>query len=299
MITRRDFTLGTASLAAMSTYPAYGHVAGSHFNHRRVIGDSSDSLPVIGLGNSRSFVAQNLDDARRLIDIFVKRGGGYIDLIGDSRFSVGKLATESGTEDSIFFGNYVDVGLFEKNHDFIKQLIDVQGKSKLDLLNSRDLRNHRANFDKYRALKEEGLLRYLGVARSGPNVIDPMIELVKNKLVDFVQVNYSLIEPEAAGRLLPLAKDNGVAIVINRPFINGRFFDLVRDVPLPEWAADFDCASWAQFSLKYILANPAVNCVLTETTNPKHAIDNLGAGRGRLPDVATQKRMLEFMRGLL
>ena len=93
--------------------------------------------------------------------------------------------------------------------------------------------------------------------------------------------------------------DKGVAVTINRPFINGEYFSIVRGKALPDWAADFDCYSWAQFSLKFILAHPAVNCVLTETSNPDHAAENLGAGFGRLPDEVTQQRMLELIRSFL
>lgn len=125
------------------------------------------------------------------------------------------------------------------------------------------------------------------------------MQLIERRVVDFVQINYSLVEPEAADRLLPLAMDNGVAVNINRPFINGQYFSIVKGKSLPEWAADFDCQSWAQFSLKYILAHPAVNCVLTETTNPKHAIENLQAGFGRLPDKKTQQRMRQVMLDLV
>ena len=299
MITRRDFTLGSASIALATAYPLIGNAIDSQLTDRRPIGDSGDSLPVIGLGNSSSFVAKDLGGARGLVDIFVKHGGGYIDLRGRARFNVGKIARETDSEEIIFFGNYLDVGTIDETRAIAKRLTQAQGKTRLDLVNSRDLRNYRADVEQYRTLKEEGLARYIGVARFGSDVIDTMIGLIKDNLVDFIQINYSLVEPEAADRLLPTARDNGVAIVINRPFLNGRFFDIVRNVPLPKWAAEFDCASWAQFSLKFILANPAVNCVLTETTNPKHAIDNLGAGRGRLPDVATQTRMLELIRELL
>jgi aryl-alcohol dehydrogenase-like predicted oxidoreductase len=122
-----------------------------------------------------------------------------------------------------------------------------------------------------------------------------MIDLMEAGSVDFVQVNYSMLEPEAGERVLPTAQDKGVSVLINRPFINGEFFSIVRGHELPEWAAEFDCESWAQFSLKFILSHPAVNCVLTETANPKHAVDNLGAGVGRLPDRETRQKMLALI----
>lgn len=149
--------------------------------------------------------------------------------------------------------------------------------------------------DRYRSLKEDGLVRYIGIARSGQQYFEAIGRLVEEGLVDFIQINYSLLEPDAADRLLPLAMDKGVAVNINRPFINGDFFGVISGKQLPEWAADFDCQSWAQFSLKFILSHPAVNCVLTETSDPKHAIDNLGAGFGRLPDENQRQKMFELL----
>jgi len=150
-----------------------------------------------------------------------------------------------------------------------------------------------------REWREDARLRYVGITTSDTATHPRMVELMNKEPMDFIQVNYSLVEPVAAERLLPLAKDKGVAVTINRPFQNGNFFSLIRDHELPEWAAEFDCESWAQFSLKFILANSAVNCVLTETANPKHAVDNLGAGFGRLPDESEQQKMLEHIRNLI
>jgi aryl-alcohol dehydrogenase-like predicted oxidoreductase len=125
-----------------------------------------------------------------------------------------------------------------------------------------------------------------------------MMKMMETGTVDFLQVNYSPLETEADQQVLPMALDKGVAVTINRPFINGEFFSRVRGHELPEWAAEFDCDSWAQFSLKFILSNPAVTCVLTETANPKHALDNIGAGFGRLPDEKTRQRMVQYLNNL-
>jgi diketogulonate reductase-like aldo/keto reductase len=123
-----------------------------------------------------------------------------------------------------------------------------------------------------------------------------MMTLMKTGTVDFLQVNYSPFETDADERILPMARDLGVAVTINRPFMNGEYFRIVRGQALPDWAADFDCESWAQFSLKFILSHPAVNCVLTETANPVHARDNLGAGLGALPDEAMRQKMVKLLR---
>ena len=121
---------------------------------------------------------------------------------------------------------------------------------------------------------------------------------MKRESPDFVQLNYSVMEYSAEERLLPLAEELGIAILVNGPFMNGDFFTHVDGHELPDWSAEFDCESWAQFSLKYILAHPAVTCVLTETTKAHHMEDNVRAGFGRLPDYATKQRMRNYTSGL-
>lgn len=296
MITRRIFTGGALSIVALAATPL---AIGSTSTPRmlpRPIGSSDETLPVIGLGNSKSFTAQDLNAARNLIDVFLEHGGGYIDLAGPSRFNVGAIAQEKkGGSESLFLGNYLSLDSMQTTREFAIKLAKAQGKPMLDLANSRDLPNYRSQVAQLKELKEAGLARHIGIARFGPQAIEPTIGLIKDGLVDFVQINYSMLEPLAADRLLPLARDHGVAVVINRPFMNGNYFNIVKGHQLPAWASEFDCNSWAQFSLKYILANPAVNCVLTETTKTKHAVDNLEAGFGRLPNVSMQKRMQKHL----
>ena len=122
-----------------------------------------------------------------------------------------------------------------------------------------------------------------------------MMNVMQTGTMDFLQVNLSPLETDAEERILPMALDKGVAVTINRPFINGEYFSVVRGKELPGWAAEFDCHSWAQFSLKYVLSHPAVTCVLTETANPRHVEDNLGGGVGRLPDEKTRVKMRELI----
>jgi aryl-alcohol dehydrogenase-like predicted oxidoreductase len=264
----------------------------------RLIPGTNESLPVIGLGNSGSFREADLSTAGDLLDIFLQHGGGYVDVGGVSRMSVGSIATSRNASDKLFFGNYLEPNSGDAIRSEVSMVAEAQGKAALDLVHTRNLDGYRQSNDLYRELQDEGLVRYVGIARSGAQGFAAIEQLIKDGLVDFIQVNYSLAEPQAAERLLPFAADNGVAVNINRPFINGRYFGMVSGKQLPEWAADFDCESWAQFSLKFIVANPAVNSVLTETVNPKHASDNLGAGYGGLPDKATQKKMLNVFQDL-
>ena len=142
--------------------------------------------------------------------------------------------------------------------------------------------------------KDSGEARY-GVTVSSTQQHDQFESFMRAEPLDFIQVNYSVMESGAEERILPLARDLGMGVLINRPFMNGSYFGRVSGRTLPEWASEFDCASWAQFSLKYILAHPAVTCALTETTNPEHMEDNLQAAFGRLPDDATKRRMRELV----
>ena len=263
----------------------------------RPIPGTDDQLAIVGLGNSQAFRSGDRETSRQLLDIYLSQGGNYVDAGGASAFLVGEIGQSMGKADQLFLGNYIRPG--SSYAADARALAEAQGKEMLDLVHTRDLLEFRANHDHYLELKEEGLTRFIGVARIGPEAIESMSGLIEDGIVDFIQVNYSMLEPEAGERLLPLARDRGVGVAISRPFINGDYFSVVRGHDLPGWAAEFDCDSWAQFSLKLILANPAVNCVLTETANPKHAVDNLGAGVGRLPDEAMRKRMLEHMRSLI
>ncbi len=300
MKNRRDFLQYGLSTAAAATLPVSTIVlADTHQQliQRRIPG-TEELLPVIGLGNGEAFQSGNLDLSRELLDIFSQFGGAYVDTSGPGRYTLGRIMQERRAHDDWFLGTYV--GATDANEG-LRELTAVQkgqNGGSLDLVLTRNVRDFDANPRKYQRWKESGLTRYIGVARPNKSFYEIMMKFMQAKLLDFIQVNYSLFETEAADRIIPMAHDLGVAVVINRPFLNGRFFSIVRDRSLPAWAEDFDCKSWAQFSLKYIISNPAVNCVLTETSNPKHAIDNLGAGVGLLPDQKTRNRMLDYMRNL-
>jgi aryl-alcohol dehydrogenase-like predicted oxidoreductase len=286
----------SSAAALTASLPSWGQVDPQL--PTRPIPGSDDHLAVIGLGNSSAFRSADRATAGPLLDIFLSHGGNYVDVGGSSAAFVGQLGQEKGASDQLFLGNYVNPGSAASFLEWAAAIAKAQGKSALDLVHTRDLAGFRQAHDAYRQLKEDGLVRYIGVARTGANGHESMARLIEDGLVDFIQVNYSMLEPEAGERLLPLAADNDIGVAISRPFINGNYFAIVRGHKLPAWAAEFDCASWAQFSLKFILANPAVHCVLTETANLNHAVDNIGAGFGRLPDEAMRQRMLEHLRSI-
>jgi diketogulonate reductase-like aldo/keto reductase len=264
----------------------------------RPIPGTGEPLPIIGLGNSEAFQSGNVPLSRQILDIFMEKGGAYVDTSGPGRYTVGEIVRERNAQDDMFLGTYISSTDTEAGLAEIMAVREAQDVSSLDLVLTRNVKDMAANPDKFRGWKEDGLTRYLGVARPNKSFYEIMMEFMASGVVDFVQVNYSMLETEAAETLLPMAQDKGIAVVINRPFLNGQYFSIVKNQALPEWAAEFDCDSWAQFSLKFILANPAVNCVLTETANPKHVVDNLNAGFGRLPDEKTRQRMVELMHDL-
>jgi aryl-alcohol dehydrogenase-like predicted oxidoreductase len=262
----------------------------------RPIPSSGELLPIIGLGNSQSFRDGDYENSRKLLDILIGNGGSFVDSWSSIQEILGRYMHEHDARSKLFLANNVGATSAQDSDAAIRYAKEAQGKAVLDLL---QLPNP-GDFDKQwrltRDAKEEGHARYIGIAISRSSYYGLVETVINSGTADFVQLNYSMLEPESGSRLLPLAREKGVAIVVNRPFINGQYFPLVRDRTIPPWAAEFDCQSWAQFSLKYILANPAVNCVLTETSNTKHAIDNLSAGFGRLPDEKTRVRMLELIR---
>ena len=296
MVSRRKFMQYSGATALVASLPAVAQE--KRQLPTRPIAGIDEVLPIIGLGNSSSFRQDDLSIASNLLDIFLSHGGRYVDVGGPSAFTVGKLGRQKDATEQLFLGNYIGPAEISSMQGRAAKMAEAQDKPALDLVHTRNLPGFRSGHDAYRDLKEEGQVRFIGVARTGAQNHEAMAGLIEDGLVDFIQVNYSMMEPEAGDRLLPLAKDKGIGVTISRPFINGDFFSIISGHELPEWAAEFDCDSWAQFSLKWILANPAVNCVLTETANPKHAVDNIGAGFGRLPDEAMRQRMLEHLRGL-
>ena len=298
MTTRRTFITNTLATASLLTLPGLPALAlAQEMLPRRPIPGSGDSLPVIGLGNSNAFRQNDKPGSTALIKLFHEHGGAYIDCSGDSRFVVAEVARSLGIGNELFLGTYFSSGDEPAMRENIQRLLEITGKKQLDLVHSYP-EFAEPNWNMLRQWKDEGLTRYIGIARHRESYYDTMMKMMATGTVDFLQVNYSPLETSADQQVLPMALEKGVAVTINRPFINGGFFSRVKGHELPAWAAEFDCQSWAQFSLKFILSNPAVTCVLTETANPKHALDNIGAGFGRMPDNKTRQRMLDHLGSL-
>ena len=293
MLNRREF-LAAAGASALVGLPA---AASTTLNMRPIPG-TDEYLSEVGLGNSAAFKGGDVETTRSLLQTYFGRGGRYVDCAGSSAELVAKTARELGFTDQSFLGVYLGGGEPEQSEKSARALLDIAGKDAIDLAHTYP-EDGVPNWDQFRRWKDEGLARFIGLARHRPEYYDMMMKVMATGTMDFLQVNLSPLETEAEERILPMALDQGVAVTINRPFINGEYFSVVRGKTLPEWAKEFDCNSWAQFSLKYVLSHPAVTCVLTETANPRHVVDNLGGGVGRLPDQATRAKMRELIQSFV
>jgi diketogulonate reductase-like aldo/keto reductase len=245
--------------------------------------------------------AQALGQARETLKVFVEGGGRMVDsspMYGSAEQVTGQLAAELGARPRLFLATKVwtsgrQAGIRQMEESLRRLRVD-----RLDLMqvhNLVDVATHLATLKEWRTA---GRIRYLGITHYHAGAHADLERLVGKGDVDFLQVNYSLAEPEADRRLLGAAAAAGVAVIVNRPFTEGTMFRRVKDRPLPAWAKEAGCASWAQFFLKWILAEPAVTCVIPGTRNPRHVADNLGALTGPLPDPALRRRMAEHFKSL-
>ncbi len=297
MTDRRAFLTGTLAAAVAASLPSAAQAAGRKLSMRRIPG-SDESLAVVALGNSQAFRNGDADTSKRLLETYFDHGGRYIDCSGDGAYLVASLAGTLGHRDSAFLGSYFSGERAEESEAGVQRLRAVRGGKPLDLIHTYP-EDGVPHWDVFRRWKDEGRTRHIGLARHNVRYYDAMMKVMQTGTVDFLQVNLSPLESEAEDRILPMAKDKGIAVTINRPFINGQYFSIVKGRTLPAWAVEFDCTSWAQFSIKYVLSHPAVTCVLTETANPRHLQDNLGGGMGRMPDQATRVRMRDLIRSFV
>ena len=297
MIDRRNFLTGSLAALVATKLPSAAVAAARKLPMRRIPG-SDESLAVVALGNSQAFRNGDSAVSKRLLETYFDHGGRYVDCSGDGAYLVASLAGTLGHGDSAFLGSYFSGAMSEESEAGVQRLRAIRGGKPLDLIHTypEDAAPH---WDIFRRWKEEGLTRHIGLARHNVRYYDAMMKIMQTGTVDFLQVNLSPLETDSEERILPMAKDLGIAVTINRPFINGQYFSIVKGRTLPAWAVEFDCTSWAQFSIKYILSHPAVTCVLTETENPRHLQDNLGGGMGRLPDQATRVRMRDLVRSFV
>jgi len=270
----------------------------------RKVPKSGESLPAVGIGSSRTFdVTSDTDRAqvREVMRVFSDLGGRVVDtspMYGSAESAIGEAAAQLGIGSRLFLATKVWTSGREAGIEQAQESMRRMRTKRLDLIQVHNLLDVETHLTWLGEWKKAGQVRYLGVTHYRADAQGALEKYVAAKRVDFVQLNYSIAEREAEQSLLPAAISSGTAVIVNRPFAASGLFDRIRERPLPEWSAEFDAATWAQFFLKYILAHPAVTCVIPATRNPKHAADNMAAGRGRLPDEKMRRRMVEFVASL-
>jgi diketogulonate reductase-like aldo/keto reductase len=266
----------------------------------RLIPDTSESIPVIGLGTYEVLdvagSVEEIDPRKEIVDMLVEKGGSLIDsspMYNRSEKIVGDIINASGNRDDLFLATKVWINGKSAGETQMRRSRDLMNAGIIDLMQVHNLRDVDVHMATIREWQAEGRIRYNGITHYTEGAHRSMIRSMEDHNPEFIQINYSIGEREAEERVLPLAEDLGVAVVINRPFMEGRVFSAVRNQELPDWATDF-ADSWGQFFLKFIVSHPAVTCVIPATSKPHHMIDNLGAGFGEMPDQATREKMAAF-----
>ena len=305
--TRRKFlrSLGGWGLAAL-TLPRRGIGASAPASSlTKPIPTSGERLPVIGMGSWLTFDVGDELDARaarlEVLQAFFAQGGGMIDsspMYGSSQEVIGWCLQSLKNTAGLFAATKVwtpgrRLGILQ-----MESAENLWGVERFDLMQIHNMLDWQTHLGTLKDWKKEGRLRYLGITTSHGRRHAELEAALKRERFDFVQFTYNLVDREVEQRLLPLAAERGVAVIINRPFQRGGLFGRVRGKPLPPWAAEFDCVNWAQFFLKFVVSHPAVTCAIPATSKVGHMVENMGAGVGRLPDAAMRERMIRYFENL-
>jgi diketogulonate reductase-like aldo/keto reductase len=268
----------------------------------RPIPSSGEAMPVIGLGTWQVFDVGADDRARQplrtVLRELVDAGGRMIDtspMYGRAEAVTGDLVAELGLRPRVFLATKVWTSGREQGIAQMRRSAELLKSPVLDLIQIHNLLDWQTHLATLRQMKEAGQVRYIGITHYTTGSLPELARILENEPgIDFVQFGYSLASREAETRLLPVAAARRVATIVNQPFETGSMFSRVRGRALPEWAAEFDCTSWAQLFLKYIIAEPAVTCVIPATASPEHMADDLKGGFGRLPNPQQRQQIRQL-----
>jgi aryl-alcohol dehydrogenase-like predicted oxidoreductase len=300
---RREF-LKSALAAAFTATAGKSLTAQSPLN-LTTIPSSGQKVPSIGIGcrNYRgSLDSEEMSLFQETFSTFHRLGGKVIDTspnYGNSEEIIGQIMEEQGIRDDLWIATKVDQRGREDGIERMTNSFKFLGGDNFELMQVHNLRGTDIQLETMRVWKEQGRFRYIGVTTSNDRQYEDMERVMTRHELDFIQVDYSLGNRNASERLLPLAQDRGIAVLVNLPFGRGRLFNAVGNRPLPEWADEIDATSWAQVFLKYIISHSAQPISIPGTTKPHHAEDNLNAARGRLPDFNVRREMEKFIDPLL
>jgi diketogulonate reductase-like aldo/keto reductase len=287
---------GTAAMAASTDAPAL---------IQRPIPSSGELLPVIGMGTSRTFdVAADAPSLAALADVmkvFVAGGGTVIDsspMYGNAESRVGDLLRAMPEKPHLFAATKVWTTGREAGIAQMKESAQRMAVDRFDLIAVHNLQDWRTHLATLKDWKAEGKVRYIGITTSHGRDHEQFLQVMREEPLDFVQFSYNIEDRVAEDALLPLARDRGIATMINRPYQRGGLFGKSRNTELPALARELGCASWGQFYLKFILSHPAVTCIIPASSKAKHMQDNMGANFGPVPDADQREEMLRLYQSL-
>ena len=296
---RRDFLRIALTAGAMALT---GGLAMADSLVRKPIPRTGELIPAIGLGTWQTFdVGEGKaarEPLREVLRAFARAGGSVIDsspMYGKSESVTGDLAAELALHKQLFLATKVWTSGREAGIRQMEESFKRLRTPRMDLLQVHNLVDYRTHLTTLRTWKAQGKVRYIGVTHYTASAYDQLARVISSEELDFVQLNYSLAERDAEQRLLPLAADKQLAVLVNRPFAEGGLFRKVRGKPLPPWAKEIHCASWAQFFLKFIISHPAVTCAIPATAKVDHLVDNMAALQGPLPDAAIREQMVRYI----
>jgi len=304
-IRRRSLIKGVAGLGACHSLSPLLASARDTGIITRAVPSSGVEIPAIGLGSWLTFDAGSVksrrENVRRVMQAFFDRGGGMIDsspMYSTAQEVIGAGLEKINNKAKLFSATKVWIpgrrpGIWQMNG-----ALDLWGLDTFDLIHIHNLVDWETHLPWLREWKDKGKVRHLGVTTSHGRKHAKFQQVISAETLDFVQFTYSLSHREVENRLLPMAMDKGLAVVINRPFNGGALFRAVRNKPLPVWASEIDCGNWAQFFLKFIVSHPAVTCAIPATSKVEHLHENMGALHGRLPDAAMRHEMIHYFESL-
>jgi aryl-alcohol dehydrogenase-like predicted oxidoreductase len=308
VLSRRDL-IRLSAVAGMTAAIGSRMDAQSRSIIERVIPSTGERIPAVGLGTWQTFdvgpSAIERTPLARVMDAFAREGGRVIDsspMYGRAEQVTGDLVGQvNETQDGnarFFLATKVWTTGRKAGVDQMERSMRLLRTTRLDLMQVHNLVDAETHLQTLREWKAAGRVRHVGITHYHSGAYAGVERFLSREPLDVLQINYSLAERDAERRVLPLAQQRGVAVVINRPFAEGELFRRVRGHTVPSWAIEFDCTTWAQFFLKFILSHPAVTAVIPATSNVDHLRDNMLAGRGRLPDEAARRRMIEHLERL-
>ena len=285
------FELAPGTLMALAREPV-----------KKTIAVSGEKLTLMGVGSSRTFdVPLSGIAGTELVAVmqaFFDNGGQCVDsspMYGNAETVIGTLLERVRDTGGLFAATKVWTDGRQSGIDQMNASMAKMGVKVMDLMQIHNLRDWRTHLPTLREWKQQGKIRYTGITTSHGRAHAELAQVLKQEQFDFVQFTYNIEDRMAEQTLFPIVRERGIATLINVPFQRGSLFRKVKGRALPDWAAEFDCASWGQFFLKFIGSHPDVTCIIPATTRTKHMVDNMAAGFGRLPDAAMRKRMIEYM----